>query len=184
MGMDLSKKKFKKIKIKKLRQKEKEREPVEPIDMIRKNEQFVKILSEIEFIKMKKGEFMSAKRYKDAQEAIMKINTDINSVDDLKNKKFIGKRMIEVLTEFQDTGKVEYLETEKKNPVNIFANIYGIGYIKAEKLVKNGYTTIDDLRKNQDKELNDKQKLGLQYYEDILERIPREEINEYNEIFK
>ncbi len=182
--MDPSKKKFKKIKIKKLRQKQPDESQVEPVDMLRKNEDFVKILSEIEFIKMKKGEFMSAKRYKDAQEAIMKINTDVNSVDDLKNKKFIGKRMIEVLTEFQDTGKVEYLETEKKNPVNLFANIYGIGYVKAEKLVKKGYTTIEDLRKNQDKELNDKQKLGLQYYEDILERIPRQEIDEYNERFK
>ena len=35
------------------------------------------------------------------------------------------------------------------------------------------------LRERQDELLNDVQKKGLRYYEDILERIPRKEINNY-----
>ena len=155
----------------------------ETMSFTRKNEDFIKILGRIEIIKMKKGEFMSAKRYKNAQEAISKIENDIYSVDDLKYIKYIGPRMLEVLTEYDKTGKVDYLEKEKLNPVNIFSNIYGIGFVNAQKLVKLGIHTIEELREKQDEYLNEKQKLGLKYYEDILERIPRKEIDLYDKEF-
>ena len=153
------------------------------VDMERSNESFIKILSEIEFIKMKQGDFMSAKRYKNAQEAIYNVKHDIFSPKDLEGVKFIGAKMLEVLTEYQNTGQVAYLEKEKKNPVNIFANIYGVGYVNAKKIVQSGITTISQLRQKPEI-LNDKQRIGLTYYEDILERIPRNEIDEYNKIFK
>ena len=160
------------------------KQPSLKTNMTRRNEDYVKVLSEIEFIKMKRGDFMSAKRYKNAQEAILKISDDITSPKDLEKIKFIGKKMLEVLNEYHSTGKVEYLEKEKKNPVNIFANIYGVGYVNAEKIVNSGIKTIEELREKQDEILNDKQKIGLQYYEDILERIPREEIESYDLAFK
>tara|TARA_B100000424_G_C22860714_1_gene458739 strand:+ start:687 stop:1028 length:342 start_codon:yes stop_codon:yes gene_type:complete len=104
---------IKKLILKKLKKPEdvpvEEKEP-----MHRLNESYIKVLSEIEFIKMKRGDFMSAKRYKNAQEAIQKINNDITSPKDLEGIKFIGKKMLEVLTEYHNTGKVEYLEKEKK----------------------------------------------------------------------
>jgi NAD-dependent DNA ligase len=175
--MEKSKIKLKQLPFINSNEKDKEEMPIE-----RKNEEFVKILGKIEILKMKKGEFMSAKRYKDAQEAILKLDT-IGSVKDLEGVKYIGKRMIEILTEYETTGKVEYLEKEKLNPVNIFSNIYGVGHINAQKLVDNGIKTIEQLRENQDEYLNEKQKIGLKYYEDILERIPRKEIDLYNKEF-
>ena len=80
--------------------------------------------------------------------------------------------------EFIDTGKLAAIEKEKSNPLLVFTNIYGVGPKKAEDLIKKGITTIAQLRENKD-QLNDKQKLGLQYYEDIEERIPRSEIAMY-----
>ena len=44
---------------------------------------------------------------------------------------------------------------------------------------KHKVKTIKQLRSKQDKLLNDVQKKGLRYYEDILKRIPRAEIDEY-----
>ena len=55
---------------------------------------------------------------------------------------------------------------------------------KAQELVDAGITTIDGLRLKQDELLNDIQKVGLKYYEEILERIPRSEIVEYETLFK
>ena len=74
------------------------------------------------------------------------------------------------------------LERERSNPINLFGEIHGIGPKKAEELVKAGITTIEELEKNQDR-LNDTQKVGLKYYKEIKERIPREEINEFRSIF-
>jgi replicative superfamily II helicase len=45
----------------------------------------------------------------------------------------------------------------------------------AEKLYQKGIKSIEDLRKNEDL-LTSMQKIGLKYYEDFKERIPREEV--------
>ena len=107
---------------------------------------------------------------------------DILSTNDLKGKPGIGPTIMEKLNEYVQTGTLEILEREKNNPVNILCDVYGIGPKKAAELVENGITNIEKLRKNQN-QLNDIQKVGLQYYEDILKRIPRSEIEEYKNIF-
>jgi DNA polymerase beta len=90
---------------------------------------------------------------------------------------------MEKLNEYVQTGTLQILEREKLNPVNILTDVYGIGPKKAKELVENGITSIDKLRENQHL-LNDIQKVGLRYYEDILKRIPRSEIEDYKVIFE
>jgi DNA polymerase/3'-5' exonuclease PolX len=82
-----------------------------------------------------------------------------------------------------NTGTLKILEREKNNPVNILGEIYGVGPKKAKELVEKGITTIEQLRERQDDVLNDIQKVGLKYYEDILKRIPRSEVEEYKKLF-
>ena len=150
----------------------------------RLNEEFISVLGEIFKIYNSKGEPFRARAYKKAQEEIMKMSVDITDVSQLskiKGKGF-GKTIIEYLTEYSRDGKVSLIEKEKKNPINIFTNVYGIGPKKAKELVKeDGITTIEQLRENQQL-LNDKQVIGLKYYEEILERIPREEIDQYHKL--
>ena len=76
------------------------------------------------------------------------------------------------------TGTLEILEREKNNPINIFTQVYGIGPKKAEELVKKEITTIEQLKNNLNL-LNDKQKIGVKYYDDILKCIPRSEIDDF-----
>ncbi len=61
-------------------------------------------------------------------------------------------------------------------------NVHGIGPKKASELVKKGIKNIEELRENEDL-LTSSQKKGLHYYEDILKRIPREEIDGFKKIF-
>ncbi len=62
----------------------------------------------------------------------------------------------------------------------IFKEIYGVGPKKAKELVdKHKVSTIKELREKQGELLNDVQKKGLKYYEDILKKIPRKEIDTY-----
>jgi DNA polymerase/3'-5' exonuclease PolX len=57
--------------------------------------------------------------------------------------------------------------------------VHGVGPVKAKELVsKHGITSIAHLKENQQL-LNDVQKMGLKYYEDILERIPRAEMEQH-----
>ena len=150
----------------------------------RLNEKFIEIMEKMSDIMMKQGEPFRAKAYKKAQETIMSVSTDIVSPDDIKGLPGIGDTVMKILKEYVSTGSVKVIEREKHNPVNQLSEVYGIGPKKAAELVEKGITTIDMLREKQDEVLNETQKIGLLYYEDILKRIPRSEIDQYADIFE
>ena len=149
----------------------------------RYNEEFIELLEKLNNIMLKRGEPFRARAYQKAQESIMTYPDNIFSPNQLKELPGIGATIMDKLSEFVQTGTLKVLENEKMNPINIFTDIYGVGPKKAEELVAAGIKTIAQLRENQQL-LNDIQKLGLTYYEDILEKIPRSEIEEYRSVFE
>jgi len=147
------------------------------------NEKFIDVLDKLSSIMLKQGEPFRARAYQKAQETIMSYPNDISSVEQLKGLPAIGSTITEKLTEYVTTGTLRVLEREKTNPINLFGDIYGIGPKKAQELVSNKIITIEQLREKQNEVLNDTQKIGLKYYDDILKRIPRQEIDVYNKLF-
>ncbi|XP_076223789.1 DNA polymerase beta [Nomia melanderi] len=99
----------------------------------------------------------------------------------------IGEKIAKKIDEFLNTGKLRKLEDINKDEsnvaINLLTRISGIGPAKAKELVDSGIKTIDDLKKHQDK-LNHHQKIGLKYFKDFEERIPREEIQQSEKIMK
>ena len=147
------------------------------------NEAFIELMDKLNNIMLKRGEPFRARAYQKAQESIMTCNFDIFSPNQLQDLPGIGATILDKLNEFTQTGTLQILENEKTNPINIFTDIYGVGPKKAVELVGAGIKTIAQLRENQQL-LNDIQKLGLIHYEDILEKIPRSEIEEYKTVFE
>ena len=148
------------------------------------NEKFIDLMEQLSSIMLKQGEPFRARAYQKAQETIMAFPGDITSTGELKGQPGIGETITEKLNEYVSTGTLKVLEREKNNPVNVLAEVYGIGPKKSKELVDAGITTIQELRSKQDQYLNDVQKVGLKYYEDILKRIPRSEIVDYEAVFK
>jgi DNA polymerase beta len=71
--------------------------------------------------------------------------------------------------------------------LSAFQNIYGVGPTKARELTDKGLRSIAELRANVQRNpalLNDKQRIGLAYYEPLLERIPRDEMDEHKDILE
>ena len=151
----------------------------------RLNEKFIDLLDEISTLMTKRGENIRAGAYKKAQESIMLHSNEINETNyqELSSLPRIGNTIIQKFKEYIQTGTLRLLERERANPENIFSDIFGIGPKKAKNLVEKGITSIQELREKQEDVLNDLQKTGLKYYEDILQRIPRSEIDEYKNIF-
>jgi DNA polymerase beta len=81
---------------------------------------------------------------------------------------------------------------EARSTTNVAAyeellNVYGIGPKKAQALIDGGCKGVAHLRELAMTDLsilNDKQVVGLQYYEDILKRIPRAEMEEHETMIR
>lgn len=145
------------------------------------NKDFSQVLGELADLMMRKGEIMKSRAYNRARDTIQSIDQDIKDIEQLKNTPTIGATIYDKLEEFTNTGKIALLEKYKNDPIVVFTNIYGIGPKKADELVKtHTIRSIEELREKQDIVLNNIQRIGLKYYEDILERIPRNEISKYD----
>jgi DNA polymerase beta len=98
----------------------------------------------------------------------------------------VGEKIKKKMEEIVETGRLEAAEKAKADyPLDalaLFGGIYGIGPVKARELVDMGLRTLTDLRVELHMRpdlLHEKQKAGLFYYEDLVERIPREEMREH-----
>ena len=136
-------------------------------------------------------EVFSARAYAKVIAQLKTHDTPITSYEDLKGIKGLGAKMEKKIKEILETGVLEAAQKAKKlyniDALEALHNIYGVGPAAATALVKAGYTSIPQLREaieENPKLLNDKQKIGLKYYEDLLERIPRSEMIEHHRIIQ
>lgn len=125
-----------------------------------------------------------AKQYAAAASALRSLNFEIDSVEqcdavpmlkkpDSKIRKYVG--------EILNTGKLRALEELRSRPdvkscVEL-SGIHGVGPVTARNLFNQGFKSIADLRKRVAPDtLTSTQQIGLKYYEEFQERIPREEV--------
>ncbi|KAI3991703.1 hypothetical protein MKX01_038101 [Papaver californicum] len=126
------------------------------------------------------GEDRRSFSYYKAIPVIEKLPFKIESVDQVKHLPTIGKSMQDHIHEIMTTGKLsklEHFETDEKVwTINLFGEVWGIGPATALKLYEKGHRTLNDL-KNEDS-LTHSQRVGLEYFEDIKKRIPRDEVQD------
>jgi DNA polymerase/3'-5' exonuclease PolX len=94
----------------------------------------------------------------------------------------LGKEIRTKIEKIITEGRLNISEETRAKAVALeaFQNIYGVGPKKAEDLMDAGYTTVAQLRDSKDpKLLNKNQRIGLTYYDDLLLRIPRAEMDQH-----
>ncbi len=114
------------------------------------------------------------------------LDKKIQIVEDLKEIKGIGKKIENKIIEFLETGKMHTVENALQDQKYILGKqllgIYGIGPVKIQELLEIIHS-FDEL-KNHMELLNEKQKIGLKYYDDLQQRIPKKEGREHLKIIK
>ncbi|KAH8089082.1 hypothetical protein HD553DRAFT_333676 [Filobasidium floriforme] len=82
------------------------------------------------------------------------------------------------------SGRVKEIDalSEEMRAAILFHTVHGIGQVKAKELAAEGFRSLDEL-KDIPHRLDKSQKLGLQHYEDMQSLIPREEIDEFKQLF-
>jgi len=160
-----------------------DKESTEKIQLI------IKIFKELSEYEKRNGQRFKAASYTKVVEGFKKMNSDIELTEhNIKSIKGVGDSLYKKIDDIKKTGTTSMYENIKdiKDPRKEFMDIHGVGPKKAKELVDAGYGSIEELRKSKDKDslLNNVQLLGLKHYDDLLLRIPYEEIQKHERLLK
>lgn len=152
------------------------------------------IIDSLEIMKnyeMSNKQPFKARAYNKVINQLKCIDKSIVSYEDVQSIDGIGEKISIKIKEIIETGILNSAEKIKElyntDTLKILQDIYGVGPTKATELVKAGITSITHLReeiKNNPALLNKNQKIGLKYYEDLIERIPYDEMLEHKDVLE
>ena len=160
-----------------------------PENSLDKRDLIISIFGKLNAYEKSNGEKFKAASYAKAISSLKLVGDDSELTDEnLLKMNGIGKSLLKKINEIKNTGTCSMYEKVKdyKDPKEIFESIHAVGPKNAKELVDKGFKTIEDLKNapNIGDILNDKQLLGLKFYDDILARIPRGEIMQHEKILK
>lgn len=132
------------------------------------------------------------KAYINALKAIKELGergVEIKSVDDVEGIPGIGKGIKEKIGLMLENKfiapEVKMVVAVENDVFSMLCNIYGVGEKKARELMeKDKISDLLTLKERQDELLNEKQKIGLKYYNALLERIPQGEMVLHHKFIK
>ena len=118
--------------------------------------------------------------YEKVIDSIELYDKKIETIEDIKALKGVGKKIEDKIVEFIATGNVAEVENVIKDPKYILGiklkGIYGVGPAKITELMTK-IKDFEELREHPEllELLNDKQRIGLKYYDQMNLRIPMAE---------
>jgi DNA polymerase beta len=132
------------------------------------------------------GEVFKANSYLKVISELKKLEDDSDFTEaTIRGIKGVGDSIYQKIDQIMKTGSCPLYEKIKGivDPRDALLKVHGIGPKRANELVKMGINTIDELKEKKEY-LNDKQKIGLRYYDELNKPIPREEIVKHEKHLK
>ncbi|KAI1208772.1 uncharacterized protein F4807DRAFT_133236 [Annulohypoxylon truncatum] len=141
------------------------------------NADTIKVLQQMLEMHILANDNFRIRAYRLAIETLRAQPKKIRTAEEARALPNIG-RIADKIEEIVNTNRLRQLEYAQddshRKVMALFLQIYGVGHSVAQKWISQGFRTLDDLKKGA--ELNDKQKIGLEHFDDINTRIPRKEV--------
>jgi DNA polymerase/3'-5' exonuclease PolX len=154
-----------------------------------------KLIAELDVIhqnEVRERNVFKARAYAKVLGQLRALTKPVHTIEDLEGVSGIGENIRAKIQEIIVTGALQAAEDIKNDPKSTLVQdlmaIYGVGPVKAKALMddkKLGLQSMTDLRAaliQQPDLLNDKQKIGLKYVEDMKLRIPRSEVETHERV--
>ncbi|XP_004701039.1 DNA polymerase lambda [Echinops telfairi] len=128
------------------------------------------------------GDKWRALGYSKAINALKSFHKPVTSFQEACGIPGIGRRMAEKIAEILESGHLRKLDhiSESVPVLELFSHIWGAGTKTAQMWYHQGFRNLDDIRSQAS--LSSQQAIGLKHYEDFLERMPREEAAEIQQM--
>ncbi|KAF9054054.1 hypothetical protein BJ165DRAFT_1435871 [Panaeolus papilionaceus] len=146
------------------------------------------VLMNLHEAKIGKEDHWRAFSYRKAISALKRYPSRIQSFEEAKGLQGVGEKTARKIMEILQTGdlrRIKYENTADVQVMSLYRGIYGVGKSAAYQWYSAGCRTLDDLREGKGGVvLSHVQKIGLQFYNDINDRMPREEAKAIFELIK
>ena len=150
------------------------------------NSRTIEILQKMATIYDQQGDNWRCVGYRKAISALRKQKTKICIKAEALSIDGIGEQLATKIEEIVTTDRLRRLEAATNDPhdqlLQLFMGVYGSGLVTAQKWIKQGYRSLEDLSRNP--ELTENHKVGIEHYQDFQSRIPRLEVAQHGAIVK
>jgi DNA polymerase IV len=150
------------------------------------NTRTIEVLQKMADIYMRSKDEWRHISYRKAIGTLKKWPVKITSYEQAVAIPTIGDRIAKKIEEIVFTNRLRRLENALTEPsdriLQTFMEIYGVGLKQGWAWVMQGHKTLEDLKAHAD--LTPNQLLGIKHYDDLLTRIPREEVTALGNIVK
>ncbi|KAI8343108.1 hypothetical protein BC941DRAFT_410441 [Chlamydoabsidia padenii] len=142
------------------------------------NKALVDIFEFLEHTRELRGDSINGLSYRKAAAVLKTYPHKIKSAHEALQLKGIGKKTGRIIEDYLNTGEVPDIALVKEDPefktLELFYNIHGVGATTAREWYHKGYQSLENVKSNE--QLSKDQLLGIKYYDDFLQRIPRDQV--------
>ncbi|SAM06050.1 hypothetical protein [Absidia glauca] len=142
------------------------------------NQALVDIFEFLEHTRELRGDTINGLSYRKAAAVLKTYPHKIKSAHEALQLKGIGKKTGRIIEDYLKTGEVPDIAMVKADEefktLELFYNIHGVGATTAREWYNKGHRSMEDITAHE--QLSKDQLLGIKYYDDFLQRIPREQV--------
>ncbi|KAI9670535.1 MAG: hypothetical protein M1831_005755 [Alyxoria varia] len=127
--------------------------------------------------------------YRKAISTLRSATHEIRTYSEAKSLHGIGGRLASKIEEIAFTGRLRRLDFTNCDPqdraLQKFLKIYGVGFQLAERWARvKGYSTLEDVVQGEGENLTKNQRVGIERYDDFLQRISRVKVAAHGAIVR
>ncbi|EWG47161.1 DNA polymerase IV [Fusarium verticillioides 7600] len=144
------------------------------------NEAFVNILAEIRTIRRLREDEVGVRAYSTSIASIAAYPYVLGNAQEVARLPGCGDRIAELWHHWKETGESVEVREANADPkitvLQLFYNIWGVGAVTAREFYQKGWRDLDDLVEFGWNMLSRSQQLGVKFYNEFSQGIPRDEV--------
>ncbi|KAL2148845.1 hypothetical protein VTH82DRAFT_1992 [Thermothelomyces myriococcoides] len=144
------------------------------------NEAFTEELTKIKTARMLMGDKIGVRAYSSAIATIAAYPYTIQTAQEVARLPGCGNKIALLFQEFKDAGQIREAREDESNPklavLKQFFDIWGVAETTARDFYNRGWRDLDDIVEYGWETLTRVQQIGVKYYDEFKQRIPRAEV--------
>ncbi|KAI1771807.1 Nucleotidyltransferase [Hypoxylon cercidicola] len=146
------------------------------------NDPFIMELKKVRTLRILEGDEVGVRAYSTAIAALAAYPYLISQPAEVVRLPGCNEKIAALYRQWEANGFLEEVDNAKRDPklsaLQLFYNIWGVAATTAKEFYKKGWRDLDDIVEYGWDDLSRVQQIGVKYYDELQEKIPRREVEE------